>query len=605
MDGTLDGREQRRGGRGERRSTSRCACWPRAADAVAPARPMRIDVDLAGRTVLDRRRQRDQPAHPRRADRALGDGARARPARRPRRSSGSRTASASTSPCSTCHARARRPRARRCASRPRTARIERRPPLMPVVILSSIGMRERDDAAVAAWLAKPVKPSALHDTLADVLLGSATERDRPPWRRRSTARSGERHPLRILLAEDNAVNQKLALAAARARWATGPTSPATGCEAHRGARARRLRRRPDGRPDARARRPRGDAPHPRRVARAAAAHRGHDGQRHGRRPRGVPRGRHERLRRASRSGRPSSRRRSSERRPSRTDATPNERRSARARPERRPRRAARSRSAGTTSASSRELVDAYLAEAPAHLDAIEAAVAAGDAAALVRPAHTLKSSSATLGAMRARRDGRDARDGGPVEGRVDEPTRERCRGRRARLGRRPSTRCARWVVGAGPMTRRRVALVVDDSRVNRHAPRAPARDARASRSREASNGRAALELLRDACRRDRRRAARRHDARDGRLRDARRDQGRRGAAPPAGDHDLGRRRARQRGALHRAGRGRLPAQAVQPGHPGGARPRLAGRQAAARPRGRVRRSAGASSSTRSSARRPS
>jgi two-component system, sensor histidine kinase len=47
----------------------------------------------------------------------------------------------------------------------------------------------------------------------------------------------------------------------------------------------------------------------------------------------------------------------------------------------------------------RELVDAYIADSAGCIDAIEAAVAAGDAAALVRPAHTLKSSSATVGAM--------------------------------------------------------------------------------------------------------------------------------------------------------------------------------------------------------------
>lgn len=48
----------------------------------------------------------------------------------------------------------------------------------------------------------------------------------------------------------------------------------------------------------------------------------------------------------------------------------------------------------------RELVDTYLAEAPGQLDAIAAAIDGADAAALVRPAHTLKSTSATLGAMR-------------------------------------------------------------------------------------------------------------------------------------------------------------------------------------------------------------
>lgn len=48
----------------------------------------------------------------------------------------------------------------------------------------------------------------------------------------------------------------------------------------------------------------------------------------------------------------------------------------------------------------RELVETYLADTPAQLDAMTAAVDADDAAALVRPAHTLKSSSATVGAMR-------------------------------------------------------------------------------------------------------------------------------------------------------------------------------------------------------------
>ena len=48
----------------------------------------------------------------------------------------------------------------------------------------------------------------------------------------------------------------------------------------------------------------------------------------------------------------------------------------------------------------RELVDTYLADTPVQLDAMTTAVEADDAEALVRPAHTLKSSSATVGAMR-------------------------------------------------------------------------------------------------------------------------------------------------------------------------------------------------------------
>src|SRR6185369_15449155 len=48
----------------------------------------------------------------------------------------------------------------------------------------------------------------------------------------------------------------------------------------------------------------------------------------------------------------------------------------------------------------KELVAAYLAETPSYLEAIAAAAVADDAAAMVRPAHTLKSSSAAIGAMR-------------------------------------------------------------------------------------------------------------------------------------------------------------------------------------------------------------
>ncbi len=83
-------------------------------------------------------------------------------------------------------------------------------PSMPVVILSSIGLRDRDGAPLAAWLAKPIKPSALHDTIATILLGAeAPETVARPAD--SAGALGQRHPLRILLAEDNAVNQKLAL----------------------------------------------------------------------------------------------------------------------------------------------------------------------------------------------------------------------------------------------------------------------------------------------------------------------------------------------------------------------------------------------------------
>ena len=83
---------------------------------------------------------------------------------------------------------------------------------LPVVVLSSIGLREREGTSLAAWLAKPVKPSALFDTIATVLMGETVTRAHgAPSLEIGDGPLGLRHPLRILLAEDNAVNQKLAL----------------------------------------------------------------------------------------------------------------------------------------------------------------------------------------------------------------------------------------------------------------------------------------------------------------------------------------------------------------------------------------------------------
>jgi GAF domain-containing protein/CheY-like chemotaxis protein len=80
-----------------------------------------------------------------------------------------------------------------------------------VVVLSSLGVHERPSDAVAAFLVKPVKPSALYDALATALAG---EPNAVPVRASRTGVDhglAARHPLRILLAEDNPVNQKLAL----------------------------------------------------------------------------------------------------------------------------------------------------------------------------------------------------------------------------------------------------------------------------------------------------------------------------------------------------------------------------------------------------------
>jgi GAF domain-containing protein/CheY-like chemotaxis protein len=82
---------------------------------------------------------------------------------------------------------------------------------IPIVIVSSVGARDRHEAFVAAELTKPVKPSALHDAVMSALSGVRRAEPATVARPGADARLGETRPHRILLAEDNAVNQMLAL----------------------------------------------------------------------------------------------------------------------------------------------------------------------------------------------------------------------------------------------------------------------------------------------------------------------------------------------------------------------------------------------------------
>ena len=83
---------------------------------------------------------------------------------------------------------------------------------LPVVILSSIGLHGRTAPNIRAMLVKPAKPSALHDALATAISGeeAAARVDRSGSAGLAAA-AAPGDALRILLAEDNAVNQKLAL----------------------------------------------------------------------------------------------------------------------------------------------------------------------------------------------------------------------------------------------------------------------------------------------------------------------------------------------------------------------------------------------------------
>jgi GAF domain-containing protein/CheY-like chemotaxis protein/HAMP domain-containing protein len=92
--------------------------------------------------------------------------------------------------------------------------IAKRDAKLPLVLFSSLGRREADtyDGVFKAFLAKPLRQSQLYDTLVsllarEVVAKPAVQAAKPQMDPEMAAR----HPLRILLAEDNVVNQKLAL----------------------------------------------------------------------------------------------------------------------------------------------------------------------------------------------------------------------------------------------------------------------------------------------------------------------------------------------------------------------------------------------------------
>jgi CheY-like chemotaxis protein len=84
---------------------------------------------------------------------------------------------------------------------------------LPLVMLSSIGARDefKEVDHFAAFLTKPAKQQSLFETLTAVLSDTAVPTT--PQRRKSEIdhNMGKNHPLRILLAEDNLINQKVAL----------------------------------------------------------------------------------------------------------------------------------------------------------------------------------------------------------------------------------------------------------------------------------------------------------------------------------------------------------------------------------------------------------
>jgi len=84
----------------------------------------------------------------------------------------------------------------------------------PLVLFTSLGRREAraESEGFAAYLSKPIKPSQLFDALVSVLAEQPVHvAPRAAGRSELDPGMAARLPLRILLAEDNVVNQKLAL----------------------------------------------------------------------------------------------------------------------------------------------------------------------------------------------------------------------------------------------------------------------------------------------------------------------------------------------------------------------------------------------------------
>ncbi|MGB3716485.1 MAG: response regulator, partial [Candidatus Promineifilaceae bacterium] len=92
-------------------------------------------------------------------------------------------------------------------------REERHADSLLLVLYSSLGGRQEASSMVdfAAYLTKPVRPSQLFNTLINLFGEHEEEVDKKAPYQMPETLLAKYHPLRILLAEDNAVNQKLAL----------------------------------------------------------------------------------------------------------------------------------------------------------------------------------------------------------------------------------------------------------------------------------------------------------------------------------------------------------------------------------------------------------
>ena len=86
------------------------------------------------------------------------------------------------------------------------------PDVLPLIMLTSLGYKQEDADKVtfAAYLTKPIKPAQLQSVLQAIVQKQAQPVKKTATLARLDESLGREHPLRILLVEDNPVNQKVA-----------------------------------------------------------------------------------------------------------------------------------------------------------------------------------------------------------------------------------------------------------------------------------------------------------------------------------------------------------------------------------------------------------
>ncbi|HWC61175.1 MAG TPA: response regulator, partial [Verrucomicrobiae bacterium] len=86
--------------------------------------------------------------------------------------------------------------------------------MLPVIVLAPVGKLcnspEISSSAAAGCLTKPIKPAQLHDALLRVVSGAPPATPKKPAVVKLDPKLSERLPLRVLLCDDNAINQKVA-----------------------------------------------------------------------------------------------------------------------------------------------------------------------------------------------------------------------------------------------------------------------------------------------------------------------------------------------------------------------------------------------------------